>query len=247
MDPERVKAFMASAKAWKEMVGSRHEEAAQFHEVAKALYTPDDLQFQVHLRAIEIHRRVIKHGSLHAHMDTVRAEQIRGWMWPIELQMLAYLAAGMRSICEIGSAFGRSTRALGDHVAKPNGRVYAIDSWAGAGHFSSITNEVNGEDDFNVFKVNLQDLIDAGTVIPIRMKSKEAAEKLKGSQYDMVFIDGDHSYAACRSDIKLFGPMLGSGSLLVGHDYYQLGVFRAVKEEIGNVDGVWGRLWWVRM
>lgn len=36
---------------------------------------------------------------------------------------------------------------------------------------------------------------------------------------DMVFIDGDHSYAGCRADILGYLPMIRSGGIVVVHDY----------------------------
>ena len=35
----------------------------------------------------------------------------------------------------------------------------------------------------------------------------------------MVFIDGDHSYAGCKADIKAWLPHIKPGGLLVIHDY----------------------------
>lgn len=67
----------------------------------------------------------------------------------------------------------------------------------------------------------------------LRMTSEEAAKQFADETIDFVFIDGDHSYEGCSSDISLWYPKLKEGGLLSGHDYREgrnYGVMQAVHE-----------------
>lgn len=45
------------------------------------------------------------------------------------------------------------------------------------------------------------------------------ASKVRDGILDFVFIDGDHSYAGCKSDIEVWSPKVKAGGLISGHDY----------------------------
>lgn len=58
---------------------------------------------------------------------------------------------------------------------------------------------------------------------------------------DMVYIDGDHSYEACRADIDLWVPWVKEGGLIAFHDYgtpHTPGVVQAVDETMGEYEFV---------
>lgn len=50
------------------------------------------------------------------------------------------------------------------------------------------------------------------------MTSLQAAEEYERI-FDLVFIDGDHSYKGCREDIDAWRPLVKEGGWLSGHDY----------------------------
>jgi Methyltransferase domain/Protein of unknown function DUF115 len=69
----------------------------------------------------------------------------------------------------------------------------------------------------------------------IRARSDEAASRMSDGIFDFVFIDADHSYEGCATDIDAWVPKLKPGALLCGHDYEnpdfpEFGVKRAVDE-----------------
>jgi hypothetical protein len=53
----------------------------------------------------------------------------------------------------------------------------------------------------------------------LRMTSKEAAPKFQDGELEFVYIDGNHSYEACKEDIQLWWPKVKKGGLFAGHDY----------------------------
>jgi len=68
-----------------------------------------------------------------------------------------------------------------------------------------------------------------------RMRTDKAHAALADGSLDFCFIDADHSYEGCKSDIELYRPKIKAGGWLGGHDYdhpkYPLfGVKRAVDE-----------------
>lgn len=184
-----------------------------------------------------------------------RAAAIPGWMSEAELHWLSDHAVGARTIIEIGSFCGRSTRALADHCS---GVVYAIDPWAGycnddgtqarwiletsAGGWTQIA---------AAFQRNLADHLASGRVIALRESSETALARLLADPSvalaDLVFIDGDHRYDQVRRDIEAARPLLRPGGVLSGHDLHHRdwpGVAQAVAELCPGYQQC-DSIWWV--
>jgi hypothetical protein len=72
----------------------------------------------------------------------------------------------------------------------------------------------------------------------IRKRSIDAAKDFRDEFFDFVFIDADHSYIGCKSDIEAWRPKIKPGGWLCGHDYdfpglpFGAEVKRAVDEAI---------------
>ena len=184
-----------------------------------------------------------------ATIDTARAEAITGWMSRGELRWLAEHALTAKTIIEIGSFQGRSTRALADHCP---GVVFAVDPW------SDYANDDNSQATWihnhggsweaiaAAFHEHLADHLATGRVIPIT-KPSTIARLVLGAPVDLVFIDGDHRYEACKQDIELYRDLVRPGGILAGHDYGRSdwpGVERAVTELLGQVHRC-DSIWWV--
>lgn len=184
-------------------------------------------------------------------IDISRAQAIDGWMSDKELTWLAQQAQKHKSIVEIGSWKGRSTRALIDHT---EGNVWAIDHWRGQELTESPTSldvevaERGSDAIFNEFCSNTENI--SSTLWVIRRSSAEAAEVFKTFHthvnVDMVFLDGEHAYAGVKADIELWTPFLISGGLLCGHDWWHGGIKRAVRELVPGFQVVPDtNIWWV--
>lgn len=135
---------------------------------------------------------------------------------------------------EVGSHYGDST--LG---------------WLLTGRFSSITCvdpfvDVPGiyEGMQNVFgEFNRRVIQKFPEARLLRCSSVEAARHMEDRSLDLVYIDGDHSYEAVKSDILCWLPKVKHGGYIAGHDFVDNGVFgvqQAVREFLGeplHVDG----------
>ena len=55
-------------------------------------------------------------------------------------------------------------------------------------------------------------------IVPIAGNSKEVLLPSENI-YDLVFIDGDHSYEGCRHDVDRFAPLVREGGCLIMDDH----------------------------
>jgi hypothetical protein len=205
-------------------------------------------QLPNHVEVVERNRALLRERY---GISIERAKQIEGWMSDSELHYLATEAKTHKTIVEIGSWLGRSTRALVDNLPA-GGRVYAIDSWDGTGDDPAFAfaKEYGGNGAFIRFYKNLWDHIDAGRVVPIRMSSLAASKLMRQLRIpvNMLFVDGEHTREAVTADLTNWRPLLTPDALLCGHDYTSdwPGVIEAVDslivaEQVPNT-GIWRAL-----
>jgi Methyltransferase domain len=74
-----------------------------------------------------------------------------------------------------------------------------------------------------------------GRVVISREPSVEAAKTMASRKFDVVYIDGDHTYDAVRADLRAWAPLVAENGVLAGDDYgdagwWAGGVKRAVDE-----------------
>jgi hypothetical protein len=138
-----------------------------------------------------------------------------------------------RSVCEIGSYMGASARFFADFPSVIE--VYCIDHWD--------RNRVEGYDPEgasqsffnNLYAQFLANAVHSGIddkILPLRLDSRAAAGYClrRGLQFDLIYIDGDHTTVGARDDILKWHPLLKSGGLLCGDDW-------AWQKEPDNVAG----------
>jgi len=64
---------------------------------------------------------------------------------------------------------------------------------------------------------------------------------------DLIFVDGDHSYEGCKTDIETWLPKLKTGGFMAGHDYGHVrfpGVKQSVDEIFPNAQ-IFGDMVWL--
>jgi predicted O-methyltransferase YrrM len=132
------------------------------------------------------------------------------------------LRAKPRTVIEIGSDRGVSTELFLLTVA----RVVAVDPWESPDSFQEFAERCAGYPHLELH----------------RGKSPEALAQF-GAEFDMCYIDADHSYEAVRRDILACTRIVKSDGWLAGHDYHHPQVERAVVSMVGEPmrfrDGSW--------
>ena len=175
-------------------------------------------------------------GNLHEYLvrprvgSIVKAMKIDGFMTEDELTWLYDTAQQMGSVVEVGSWKGKSTTALLEGCKGP---VLAVDNWTGHDTSSNgaLEREAHESDVFAEFKANVGHYKNLAV---FKGDSKDAAEQITADA-DMVFIDGDHTYEGCKSDIESWLPKCKK--LIAFHDFNNAwpGVMKAVNEKFGIV------------
>jgi predicted O-methyltransferase YrrM len=164
-------------------------------------------------------------------------------MAEVELDRLNELAVG-KTVLEIGSRYGASTIGMAGSGAAV---VYALDwhkgdKWheaAGAGVGDTLTQFW-----LHVYFYKLRDKI-----IPLVGSSQQVLPLLQDETFDLIFVDGDHSYEGASYDFQQALRLLKPGGTIAIHDYerelkltgYQgtpleIGVTRAADELLGSAD-----------
>jgi predicted O-methyltransferase YrrM len=127
-----------------------------------------------------------------------------------------------RTVIEIGSDRGVSTELF----LLTTARVVAVDPWGNASSFQEFVERCAGYPHLEL----------------CRGKSPEALTRF-GAEFDMCYIDADHSYEAVRRDILACTKIVKPDGWLAGHDYHQPQVERAVLSMIDDPmifrDGSW--------
>lgn len=157
--------------------------------------------------------------NLEIPVDVSRSLSISGWMSEEELIWLAKAASDHICVCEVGCWRGRSSSAIAKHVL---GHLYCVDSWnQNVDDSPPIRHEIDTfgmssiKDDFYNSILPYKD-----SVVVVEKDSFEAARMFADSKvyFDMIFIDGAHSYDQVIADVKAYRPLLVDGGLFCGHD-----------------------------
>lgn len=115
---------------------------------------------------------------------------------------------------EIGVWRGYMSYAL---LCRPDLILFMVDSWLGIEGFGEqYSPRVQDECKANALEITKY----AGARRQVlHQDSKDAARGMKDKSLDFVFIDADHSYNGCKSDIGYWKSKVKDGGLIGGHDY----------------------------
>jgi Methyltransferase domain len=86
--------------------------------------------------------------------------------------------------------------------------------------------------------------IESGQIVVHRAYSSECVTNFSDGTFDLIYVDGMHSYEACLRDLTLYAPKLRSTGILMGHDFSNtatgrrkiFGVVRAVTDFLERSD-----------
>lgn len=132
-------------------------------------------------------------------------------------------------ICEIGSYRGVSSSLLAEFCHK----LYCIDPWI------PYSNDIDGvshsmiadaEKEFDERSANFTN------IIKIKKSSLDACATFENHYFDMIYIDGSHSYQDVKNDITHWKEKIKPGGLISGHDYSIISVNKAISDTIGLHD-----------
>jgi len=123
-------------------------------------------------------------------------------------------------ILEIGSWLGTgSTRVMIEMLAPyDDAMLYCVDTWKGSPNVRQHIEIAEKYDVFQTFMYNAAKAGGDGLVFPLVMSSLHAAEIIRDGFFDLIFIDGDHSYHSTRNDIAAWRGKVRAGGVLCGHD-----------------------------
>ena len=130
---------------------------------------------------------------------------------------------------EIGSFEGASAVWLMDN--RPDLQLSCVDIFGPA--FDDVTGEYEQRFERNVAEYG-------DRITKLKGKSADVLKTLpRRATYDLIYIDGDHSYEGAKIDAELAYPLLKKGGVLIFDDYNndQFGVKQAVDEFLENAGG----------
>ena len=147
-----------------------------------------------------------------------------GYLHSLEGRFLYRLASQVPAggmIVEIGSFKGKSSGFLAAGL-KSNARLTCVDTWC-----NDAMPYDKAADCMPEFLKNMQAYL--GCIAVRRGHSMDIARSWS-QPIDLLFIDGDHSYESCSSDLTSWFPHLRRGGWIAFHDCEEDGVARAILE-----------------
>ena len=173
----------------------------------------------------------------HFKIDDMGSFPERGYLF----QLASDLPPGAQVI-EVGSWMGASTCFIAGGLKAGAAKIYAVDNFRGhstcgddAAWYDRHFQKLGAKSTLEIFQKNFADLGFASRAEPVVSDSLAAAQQLaaKCGAIDFIFIDGDHSYDACRADIAAWTPFVKRGGVIAFHDFGSRadGVTRAIFEE----------------
>ncbi len=163
------------------------------------------------------------------------------WRWDVIAGLC--LINGFRSGAELGVSGGRFTSFLCSRI--PDLKMIAVDLWqhmpereiAGAESYAGYDRNLQYEN----FKSHVEKEF-PGRVTIYRQDTVSAAQHVKDESLDFVFIDADHTFNGCKSDIEAWWPKVRHDGMMAGHDFHWPTVKKAVTQKFNPTlfaDNVW--------
>lgn len=140
------------------------------------------------------------------------------WMTVVETGWLIEQASASRFVVEVGCWRGITTRNV---ASRTQASYYCVDTWPTVEENTcqEIDFDLRKKQDGWVYQEFISNTGHLKNVTVVRMPSVDAAKHLSHIEFDMVFIDADHSYQRVHEDLMAWGPLVRKGGLLCGHDY----------------------------
>lgn len=132
----------------------------------------------------------------HDHWSKPFRENARRHLWPLRTTPIAYL--------EIGVHEGRSLVWMANQILRHEGSIaVGVDLWADDTKYSQAKSNLRHHED----QVGL-----------IRGTLTECASTFEQEYFDVIYIDGDHTYLPVLTDTVVAWPLLKSGGIMIWDD-----------------------------
>lgn len=140
---------------------------------------------------------------------------------------------------EVGAWKGKSTAYLASLIKGRAIRLFVVDTWKGSGGTDPLSDQYTtpllvpyGGDVFDHFLENMQACGVLQSLIPLRMRSAQAAMLFADESIDFCFLDAAHDYESVMADLLAWYPKVKRGGTLAGHDFiiHWPGVVKAIQE-----------------
>ena len=171
------------------------------------------------------------------------AFSVKSHLTIIEQIMLYELSKNMPVIAEIGSYVGASACCFGAASKEiKEKQIICIDTW------NNDAMPEGNRDTWLEFNRNISSFADF--IIPVRGFSTDVVDEVRkiSLNFNLLFIDGDHSYEAVKTDWESYKGFLRPGSVIVFHDYgWAEGVKRVVHDDVMPLAEIHDQLpnmWW---
>jgi predicted O-methyltransferase YrrM len=135
---------------------------------------------------------------------------------PLEFRKLLEWVSGARSLLEIGSRFGYPLADMA-RMLKPKSRVVSVDLPDAEGWNDELSSQAIHHLRRNIGLLK-EEGFDAHLFEADSHDLKTVSQVARLGPFDVVFIDGDHSYKGVKLDWKYYGPM---GKVVIFHDIRQ--------------------------
>ncbi len=192
---------------------------------------------------------------------------IAGWFSDADAEALRWL---LRQVPEggatahVGVFEGRHLAACARVLRERRLSVLAVDTWRGSDGSVVVVKDGGGEAPVALREVmnwtaaainfgRTSALLHLGSPLEVQTQNSlyAAAEcRRTGRQFDLVFLDADHSYEHVVADIMAWRPLVKPGGLITGHDWGNSdypGVERAATERLLSPRHCEGsQIWWWR-
>ncbi len=161
--------------------------------------------------------------------------EIKGWIYNDECAALQNLAAG-KDCLEIGSFMGKSTVAMAETAR----RIRAVDTFhsdpAGESQVESVT----------TLKSFLDNIAGYRNITTHPGSSADVVPTFRDDEFDLIFIDGDHTAEGLTTDIRVCWPKLKPGGVMAFHDYgfHKWPAVKRIVDFLFRLDGVVRCLAW---
>ena len=116
-------------------------------------------------------------------------------------------------LCEIGSYMGESTFVFASQLLFKE--IHCIDPFEGPEEFNTMSNRTWGEVK-REFWTNTRHW---DNITLHQDYSYNTDHIFPDEHFDVIYIDGDHSYDSVIRDLNLYMPKLKHGGIICGHDY----------------------------